>query len=160
MQSLVNTTTPSVDEQDWASLVIETMLLGMRLIRSEMQARRPSHLTVPQFRTLAFLHRHQGASLSELADHLDLALPSTSRAVDHLVRNGLVVRETSPDDRRRIRLSHSEEGARMFQAAADAARARMRDVLNSLTPKERSQVTRGVGMLQAALQRDHKDGGV
>src|SRR6266536_982420 len=87
-----------------AGELLEVVPLIMRYIRIEMRRSRGSDLTVPQFRTLAFLTTNEGASLSSLADHIGLTLPSASKLVDGLVERKLVQRKTCPDDRRRMTL--------------------------------------------------------
>ena len=46
-----------------------------------------------QFRTLAFVDANQGASLSEVAGHIGLGLPSMSKLVDALVNRELLTRD-------------------------------------------------------------------
>ena len=46
-------------------------------------------------RTLFILQHHTGVSLSVVADHLVLTLPSASKLVDGLVKRGFVMREMS-----------------------------------------------------------------
>jgi len=71
----------------------------MRDVRSEMRNRRSPDLTVPQFRTLVFLNRNKGSSLSDVADHMELTRPSMSELVEVLTKHGLVSCEDHPDDR-------------------------------------------------------------
>jgi DNA-binding MarR family transcriptional regulator len=140
-----------ISDAECASLVIETVLLGMGAIRAEMRAGRPSDLTVPQFRVLAFLSHHEGASLSDVAEHIGLTLPSMSRAIDWLVRQKLVDRAPSVDDRRRVTLNLTEEGSGVFRSVADATRDRMAAMLASLSPDERAEVVRGMNILRSVL---------
>ena len=59
------------------------------------------------------LNRNQGASLSEVAEHVGLTLPSVSKMVDGLVTRGLLTRATDPGDRRRLTLSLTPAGAHL-----------------------------------------------
>ena len=59
-----------------ARQVLEIVPLVMAAIRTEIRTHRGSELSVPQFRVLIFLNRHAGASLSDIAEHLGLTLPS------------------------------------------------------------------------------------
>ena len=47
----------------------------VQAIRIEMRRGRGTDLSIPQFRTMAFVQRNPDASLSDLADHLGLTLP-------------------------------------------------------------------------------------
>ncbi len=153
MQPLEDATNIQPDDLECASLVIETILLGMRTLRHEMRIGRPQNLSVPQFRMLAFLSRHQGASLSDAADHIGLTLPSTSRAVDCLVRQGLVERATSPDDRRRITLALSVTGSSIFQSIIDETRAHVAVMLKALNEQDRSDLVRGMDVLRSVFSQ-------
>ena len=56
----------------------------MQAIRVEMRRGHGSDISIPQFRTLAFIQRNPDSSLSNLAEHLGLTLPSASKLVDGL----------------------------------------------------------------------------
>lgn len=134
--------------RDCAELVIETVLLGTRMIRAEMRSGCPLDLSVPQFRMLAFLKHHRGASLSDLSRHMGLTLPSMSKTVDGLVRRGLVSRETCGDDRRRAALGLTPSGEEGFEAARQATRARIAAMLAAMSPEERATVVQAMEILR------------
>ena len=68
----------------------DTVPLIMRTLRHEIRSRRPSDLSVPQFRVLAFLRGNEGSALSDVANHIGLMRPTMSKMVDTLVRRDLV----------------------------------------------------------------------
>jgi MarR family transcriptional regulator for hemolysin len=96
--------------EEAASELLEVVPAVMKEIRSEMRSQRSPDLTVPQFRALAFIDRNKGASLSAVADHMGLTLPSTSRLVDVLITRRLLTREDNPADRRRVKLGVTSRG--------------------------------------------------
>ena len=65
--------------------LMEVVPLVMRTFRAEMRGSRANDLSVPQFRALGFVHRKPGTSLSDVAEHIGLALPSMSKLIDGLV---------------------------------------------------------------------------
>jgi DNA-binding MarR family transcriptional regulator len=136
------------DTNNCAGLVIETSLLSMRTIRTQIRSSRPMDLSVPQFRVLGYLNRHRGASLSELAEHIGLTLPSMSKAVDGLVKRKLVARQVSPDDRRRINLSPTESGSTVFQSARGVVRDRIGELLGKLSSDELATVADAMTILR------------
>jgi len=154
MQSLDGATTDSSKELDIVSLVTETVLLGMRMVRKEMRAHRPGELTVPQFRALTHLNHHAGSSLSHLAEHAGLALPSMSKAVDCMVRQGLVTRVPSTGDRRRVSIQLTQQGRDVFSTVDRAVRDRVAKLLAGLTDQDRQALQQGVGILRSVLTRD------
>ncbi len=118
--------------------MLETVPLLMRVIRAEMRGHRGASLSVPQFRVLAFLNRHESPSLTDLAEHLGLGLPSASTLVDGLVERRLVLRRVHPADRRRLILALSAEGRSVFGGACGAAQDSLAKVLSRLTPAQRA----------------------
>ena len=91
-----------------ASEILETIPVLMRVIRGEMRRQRGPSLSIAEFRALSFIGAHEGTGLSAVAEHVGLSLPSTSRIIDSLIENGLVLRSPSPQDRRRLFLSVTE----------------------------------------------------
>ena len=108
----------------------------MQAIREEMRRGRGSDISIPQFRTLAFIQRNPDSSLSKLAEHLGLTLPSVSKLVDGLVKLDLVIRQESTADRRRLRLELTQIGASIVNSARIGAQAKLAEKLDHLSNPE------------------------
>src|SRR3954447_7003230 len=68
-------------------------------------------LTMPQIRAMFVLDNSDRAlALTELAPQMGLSVAAAGRAVDGLVRGGLVSRTEDPEDRRIKRLAVTEHG--------------------------------------------------
>lgn len=134
--------------QQCAREALEVVPLVMRAIRAEMHSQRTPDLSVPQFRTLAFLNRQENASLSDVAEHLGLTLPSMSKMIDGLVERDLVARQTAADDRRRITLTLTVHGKSILQSAVKATQARLAEMLEGLTPEERAALVQAMRALR------------
>jgi DNA-binding MarR family transcriptional regulator len=93
-----------------------------RAIREQMRQHRTTELSVTQFRVLAFLNRNPGSSLSDVADHIGLALPSMSKLIDMLVTRKFVLREFDTVDRRRVTLGLTARGRSILETARGATR--------------------------------------
>jgi len=117
-------------------------------IKSEMRRGRGPDLSVPQFRALRFIQAHADSSLSSLAEHLDLTLPSVSKLVDGLVKQGLVNRQESASDRRYLALALTPEGAAIVNSARTSAQASLSDTLRQLSTEELETVQRALELLQ------------
>lgn len=128
--------------------VLEVVPLIMRTIRKEMRSRRSPDLSVVQFRTLLFLNRNPGASLSTVAEHLGLTLPTVSKMVDRMVANNLVTREDSSADRRRMTLTLTAKGQNLLAEARGGTLERLAGILEGLAPGEREVVHQAVQLLQ------------
>ena len=127
-----------------ASLLMEVVPMVMRRIRHEARGNPHHGLSVPQFRILNYLLRHEGATLSSLAEHAALGLPAMSRAVDALVDRELVQRDVLTTDRRFVSLKLTPHGqvtlkrawreteARLGQIVAELPASQQMDVINAL----------------------------
>ncbi len=130
-----------------ARQVLDAVPLVMHAIRREMRRQRKTGLSVPQFRILVMLDRHRGASLSEVAEHMGLALPSVSKMVDGLVSRDLVIRDTAPGDRRRLTLSLTPGGKTSMQTAYAATQSFLAGRLEALPAPEMDAVARAMDAL-------------
>jgi DNA-binding MarR family transcriptional regulator len=71
-----------------AERVLAVVPLVMREIRSEMRRDTPDDLSVPLFRMLIYVRKSPGCSVSAVAAHLGVTLPTASVAVDKLLALG------------------------------------------------------------------------
>ena len=131
-----------------ARAILRAMPLVMRTVRDEMRASRAVPLSVPQFRALNFVGRHAGASLSDVATHVGVTLPSMSRLIDGLVERKLIVRRGSAGDRRRLTLQLSARGRAQVQAAHAFTEASFATRVSSLRDSDRTVITRAMELLQ------------
>lgn len=140
-----------------ADAIMDTVPLVMRAIRAEMRRHRPLDLSVLQFRALGFVRRNPGVSLSHVASYIGLTLPSTSKMIDGMVERGLVVREASTDDRRRITLRLSAAGQ---QVVNDAHRVTQRHIAETIAPlsgEQRNAVSQAMHLLRPLFTSDELD---
>ncbi len=134
-----------------ASEVLEVIPLAMREIRAELRKHGSKELSVPQFRTLNFLSRHRGASLSEVAEHIGLSLPSMSTLVDGLVLRNFAKRRHDTEDRRRMTLELTDRGEATLRAAHEGTEAYLAELLGRLSPQEKNTVVNAMRILRAIL---------
>jgi DNA-binding MarR family transcriptional regulator len=128
--------------------LLEVTLEVMRAVRCQMRRCRTADLSVPEFRTLGFLRRHTGASLTDVADHIGVTLPSMSKLMDSLVTRKLVMREFDAADRRRVTLALTARGNVILQAAHAAAQAYLAEVLSALSLTEQQMVVQAMRVLR------------
>jgi DNA-binding MarR family transcriptional regulator len=130
---------------------METVPVMMRGLGAHLRSQIGVNLSIPQFRALAFVRRREGASISDVAEHLEIALPSVSRLIEGLVGRGLVHRQPAAGDRRRVTLTLTAPGREVLHAARQAAEDYVTAVLIRLTPSERSTVAHAMRALRGAL---------
>jgi DNA-binding MarR family transcriptional regulator len=83
----------------------------------------PGQLTFPQFKLLKLVAMAGAQTLGDVAAFLGVSNPAASKAVDKLVRRGLLGRSEGETDRRAIQLSLTPASRRLL-AAYDAAKDR------------------------------------
>ena|ERR1035437_1587280 len=159
MQSLARETIIKANPSDCSAQLLDVTPVVMRRIRSEMRRRTMPDLTVPQFNTLGYLKGHPRASLSDVAAHLGLTLPSTSKLVQHLVARKVVTRR-SATDRRRVCLSLTQEGITALATARLETQQQLAESLSSLTQKELSAVSTALSILNMAFSGGSTGGSI
>lgn len=137
--------------EECARRLLETVPLVMRLIRQEMRGVASETLSVPQFRTLLFLGRHRGASLSSVARHLGVAAATASAMVERLVQRKLVSRAIHPEERRRVILELTPEGTGLMEQSRARARAFMTANLARWETPHLKQLCESLELLNQAL---------
>jgi len=145
---LEDATNSTLSPEEAAHELLEVIPIVMREIRSEMRSRRSPDLTVPQFRTLAFVNRNIGSSLLEVANHLGLTPPSTSRLVDGLIVRSLMTREDHPDDRRRVKLTITHLGQKILETSRQDALTYLVGKLNRISADDREVIVKAMKALQ------------
>ena len=85
--------------------------------------------------------------LQELAESLGASMPSLSRAVDGLVRKGLVDRTEDPDDRRRRRVALTESGREITDRFFHSRAAGVIEFASGLTAEQRENLDAAIGTL-------------
>lgn len=138
---------PAITPEQCASVLMETMHPIMQFIRTEMRSQREPSLSVPQFRVLAFLNRHPGASLSEVSEHLGVTRATASAMTERLVQRNWVDRTADPQERRQIMLTLTETGRTYLEQMRDSTRHRIAELLNQLSSEELADVAAGLSIL-------------
>src|SRR5215510_12926458 len=139
-----------------AQALMETTPQILQSIRMEMRRGRGAELSIPQFRTLRFIQRHPDSSLSDLADHLGLTLPSVSKLVDGLVKQKLISRKESAEDRRKITLLLTETGASIVDSARADARANLAKKLKGLSDNDLETISQAMLILHPIFATQDK----
>jgi DNA-binding MarR family transcriptional regulator len=107
-------------------------------------------LTMPQMRALFVLNAcEDGIPLTELAPRMGLSVAAAGRAVDGLVRGGLVSRTEDPEDRRVKRLALTAAGGAAVVRVAGARREGFRRFAESLGEEQRAALAGGFGAVFA-----------
>ncbi len=107
-------------------------------------------LTLPQYRALGILAEGSSAA-SGLAERLAVRRPSITAVVDGLVARGLVDRRQEDDDRRRVSVRLTEEGARTLAGADEAVDSYLEGIAQHLPPDEEQTALISLSLWARAL---------
>jgi Transcriptional regulators len=106
------------------------------LDRAMQVADRRSGCSGAQLQALSAIIFFKATTLSALAEHERIAVPTASRIVESLVQAGLVARTPLPGDRRATQLVATPRGRAALTAACDARVEVLEGVLADLTREE------------------------
>ena len=120
----------------------------MRTIRKKWKGGPIRGVTNSQFRILMFIQKRPGAALQDVARHLGLTSPTTSTTVEELVTKGLVLRESSTKDRRKITLTLTDQGQKTLSEVFDQSRKDLATYLTPLTPAEHEIIFQALKLLR------------
>ena len=137
--------------EDCAQAVLDTVPVVMRSIRSELRSHRTRDLSVPQFRILVYINKHPDASISDVAEHIGLTLPTLSKMIDLLVARQWVTRVPCSEDRRRMQLGLTERGQAMLSQAVESTRANLAGCFINLNSDQLAQVIEAMHLLQSTF---------
>ncbi|WP_068157312.1 MarR family winged helix-turn-helix transcriptional regulator [Rhodococcus phenolicus] len=131
--------TEQVDAVLWASRA----LVG---IAAASVAEVEDIVTMPHLRILVMVDTRGPLNLAAVADALGVNPSNASRAVDRLIKAGLLDRRDAPHDRRNLTLTLTAAGQELVDRVSTHRRQAISGVLERMTPEDRDG-------LAAALRR-------
>ena len=144
--------TPALLPADCATDIMTVVPAVTRFLRAGIRCHGKPHLSLSQLRVLYFLRRRSRASLSEVADYLDVTRPTMSAMVERLVQRGLVDRISDPAERRRIILTLTPTGEAEMERVYDATLQTVADRLEGLSEVQLQQVRAGLDILSSIFE--------
>jgi DNA-binding MarR family transcriptional regulator len=127
-----------MSSQESFSAALEAFFRSTRRARSRWGREGIGGLTVAQYLLVAPLADGEPRSVRALAEHSEIAAPTASRLLDALVRDGLVERNHSAEDRRCVLVGLTPAGREALRGAHAEVAARRRRVYAALEPDERA----------------------
>jgi DNA-binding MarR family transcriptional regulator len=141
------TSSPILIDKFW-----ESVPPAWRQTRSQIRriAVEKFQMTEEQFQVLRRI-RKGSASVSALAEASQTSRSAVSKAVDSLVRRGLVTRSQNPDDRRNVPLALTGEGQRVMDGIFTEAEAWLSARFERLSPEKLEILLQGMEILRKAF---------
>ena len=120
----------------------------MRLSRRMRAERAGEDVTDGQLSVLFVLWKEGAQTLSSLAEHERVTPPSMNRTVNALVEAGLVTRDISPDDGRKVLIQSTETGLEIANETKRRRVAWFARQLATLTPGQRATIDAAIPILR------------
>ncbi len=139
----------------WLRLLATTNLIETR-VRTRLLER--FGMTLPRFDLLAQLERAPaGLRMSELSARMMVTGGNVTGITDALEREGLVVREPDPQDRRAWLVRLTNAGRRSFRAMAEEHERWIVDMFAGLPNRDIAQLNDLLGRVKTHLRASAKD---
>ncbi|HXG76543.1 MAG TPA: MarR family transcriptional regulator [Gaiellaceae bacterium] len=123
----------------------------LRLARELRRETEQLGVTARQATLLWLVKRSPGLSLAELAAEEGISPPALSGSVDRLERAGLLERVRSSEDRRRVGLALTDEGAKLLRRVRARRTTWLAEHLRALEPAELEAIEAAVPALERLL---------
>jgi len=145
------------DARGKASLRLWLRLIACEsLVEHDLRARMRERfaLTLPQFDVLAELARFDmPINMTELSKRLMVSNGNVTGVIDRLVREGLVERTQSTEDRRAQLIALTAKGEQMFRTVAAEHEGWVADLLSGLSAEDLEELTQLLTRTRASLRR-------
>jgi MarR family transcriptional regulator, organic hydroperoxide resistance regulator len=111
----------------------------VRVLRARVdRALQRSGLRLGQYQVLRHLWDDDGLTPREIADRLTVEMPTVTRTVQRMVRDGLVERHAHPDDARSVRIYLTKRGSELRPQLAEIIGEQTEHALRGFAPQERT----------------------
>ena len=120
-----------------ATLLASRAFLGVvaRSVSTALEA-----VTLPQFRVLVVLSSSGPLRMGALAERVHANQSTFSRSMDKIVAGGWARRSISPDSRREVLISLTENGRALVDEVTERRHREITTILERLTPPEQESV--------------------
>lgn len=111
-------------------------------------------ITLPQFLILEFLHRKDESKMTALAHFVGVTTAAITGIVNRLVRDGFVVRENQPEDRRIIKIKLTSKGAELVKKVNAHRRQMIIRIFGRISGRDRQDYLRILMQIKEILTQE------
>lgn len=112
-------------------------------------------ITTPQMICVYELMRNDGLTLSQLSKAVNIGTSTVTGIVDRLESKGLLTRQRSQLDRRKVLLRLTEAGRRIIRQAPSLLQDKLSDALQSLPEFEQATIAMSLERVVALMEAEH-----
>jgi DNA-binding MarR family transcriptional regulator len=128
----------------------------LRLSRELRREARAAGVPAGDVGLLVAIKYSPGIGVKELAERERISSAAISKHVERLVKQGLVTREASPEDRRRVGLALTEAGRRILRNVRSRRTVWLAQRLQKLSADERAAVEAALEPLTLLLDEEER----
>ena len=108
-------------------------------------------VTLSQHYMIDALYRKNILTMNELSKELNLAMSTSTRIIDILVRDGIVSRHPSESDRRKVNITLTEKGREIAEKLNACTQQFWANILNAIPDEKKKQISANMKMMLNAL---------
>ena len=124
----------------------------VKALRAHMDGMLREHgLRLGQYQLLRALWERDALTPRELADRVGVEMPTVTRTVQRMMRDGLVLREANPSDARSVQIRLTPKGRDMEDVAQGLLAETTRIALDGVSLEDRDRVTETLRHMLANL---------
>ena len=147
----------SITPERCAAEVVEIIPLVVGFIRAEMRNQGEPFLSISQFRSLMFLYRYPGSSLSKLANYLGVTRPTASAICERLVQQNFVDRREHPQERRAVVLKLTQTGRARLDEIRSITSTKISPKFSDLSEDQMRRMLEGLAVLSDVFDSHSKN---
>lgn len=135
--------------------LLELILNTSRQIKGEMSFDAGSnHITLHQLQVLLFIVKHKQVRMVDLASYLNITMPSTTNLVDKLVKERLIKRAGSKEDRRSVNLTLAKKAEDLVNQAMKQKARRLKQILGYISDADKRDLLRIMTRISERIQSE------
>jgi len=142
---------PKPFQSDELRLCIDALVRVFKVTDSPSLGPGATRLNPPDMQALLFVAQNANCISNDLGTFLQVVPTTTSSIVDRLVRQGLLYRTRSDENRRVVHLKLSEAGQKVVDQIIAQQNDQCRTMLSQLSPSERDQFLRAAKKIAAGI---------
>ncbi len=144
-----------MDRVDTCLIAIRRILRATELYGRELK--QTSGITAVQFRVLQIISERSHATAKEISVRMRVSQATVTSLVDKLVRQDMVVREKSEQDRRQTNIHITPKGRRTLDEAPDPLQQRFVRKFDAIEDWEQSMLVSSLERVAAMLDAEDLD---
>ena len=113
-------------------------------------------LTISQAYTIGAIQKNEILTMKQLSQELGLAISTLTRIVDVLVRDNIVCRNHSEQDRRKVNICLTEKGKDLAEKLKECGKLFWTKIFKTIPEEKRQQLTDNLSLLLKAIEGAEK----